>query len=262
MAEKRTKLKKSMGPGSIWAVAVGSIIGWGCFIQGGLWTQRAGGPLPLFLGFLVGGLLMIVVGYSYSYMIAKFPVAGGEFAYAYKCFGRTASYICGWMLSLGYFSIVALNATALPVLASYLFPGVFTRGYLYTIAGYDVYMGEVTLSLFFIILFAIMNYRGAKSVGNLQLIMVWIMCAAVVVSVAGTVLTGSFDPTNLAPAYGAGGKSFGGGFISILALAPFLYVGFDCIPQAAEEYDFPPQKCKKLTPLYNFLNKKYRTGTF
>ena len=39
---KRTKLKKSMGPGSIWAVAVGSIIGWGCFIQGGLWTERAG----------------------------------------------------------------------------------------------------------------------------------------------------------------------------------------------------------------------------
>ena len=71
---KRTKLKKSMGPGSIWAVAVGSIIGWGCFIQGGLWTERAGGPLPLFLGFLAGGLLMIVVGYSYSYMIAWISV--------------------------------------------------------------------------------------------------------------------------------------------------------------------------------------------
>ena len=26
----------------------------------------------MFLGFLVGGLLMIVIGYSYSYMIAKF----------------------------------------------------------------------------------------------------------------------------------------------------------------------------------------------
>lgn len=54
------------------------------------------------------------------------------------------------------------------------------------------------------------------------------------------------DASNLAPAYGAGGKTFGGGFISILALAPFLYVGFDCIPQSAEEYDFPPQKCKLL----------------
>ena len=246
MAEKRVKLKKSMGAGSIWAVALGSIIGWGCFIQGGLWTQRAGGPLPLFLGFLVGGLLMIVVGYSYSYMIAKFPVAGGEFAYAYKGFGRTASYICGWMLSLGYLSIVALNATALPVLASYIFPGVFNKGYLYTIAGYDVYMGEVAIALFFIILFGIMNYMGAKSVGKLQLAMVLIMCAAVVISVVGTIVTGSFDASNLAPAYGAGGKTFGGGFISILALAPFLYVGFDCIPQSAEEYDFPPQKCKLL----------------
>ncbi|MDD3417631.1 MAG: APC family permease [Lachnospiraceae bacterium] len=243
--QKRIKLKKSMGPGAIWAVAVGSIIGWGCFIQGAVWTERAGGPLPLFLGFFVGGLLMVVIGYSYSYMIAKFPVAGGEFAYAYKGFGRVSSYVCGWMLSLGYLSIVALNATALPVLASYLFPGVFTRGYMYTVAGYDVYAGEVALSVFFIVLFGIMNYRGAKSVGNLQLIMVLIMCAAVVVSIAGTVVTGNFEAANLSPAYGQG-KSFGGGFLSILALAPFLYVGFDCIPQAAEEYDFPPQKSKML----------------
>ena len=76
--------------------------------------------------------------------------------------------------------------------------------------------------------------------------MVLIMCAAVVVSVAGVVVTGHFDVTNLQPAYGAEGKTLGGGFVSILALAPFLYVGFDCIPQAAEEYDFPPQKCKLL----------------
>jgi len=60
------------------------------------------------------------------------------------------------------------------------------------------------------------------------------------------IATGHFDASNLQPAYGAEGKSLGSGFVSILALAPFLYVGFDCIPQAAEEYDFPPQKCKML----------------
>lgn len=243
--EERATLKKSMSPGAIWAVAVGSIIGWGCFIQGSVWTQRAGGPLPLFLGFIIGGLLMVVVGYSYSYMIAKFPVAGGEFAYAYQGFGRTAAFICGWMLSLGYLSIVALNATALPVLASYLLPGVFSKGYLWTIAGYDVYFGEVALSVFFIILFGIMNYRGAKAVGNMQLVLVLVMCGAVLLAVAGVFATGSFQATSLQPLYGAG-KSFGGGLVSILVLAPFLFVGFDCIPQAAEEYDFPPNKCKKL----------------
>lgn len=243
--KKRSKLEKTLSPGAIWAVALGSIIGWGCFIQGANWTERAGGPLPLIIGFLIGGLLMIVVGRSYSYMIAKFPVAGGEFAYAYKGFGRTASFICGWMLSLGYLSIVALNATALPVLAGYLFPGVFNVGYLYTIAGYDVYAGEVALSVFFIVLFGVMNYRGAKSVGKMQLVMVLIMCGAVALSLIGTMTTGNFDIANLEPAYGEG-KSLGSGIISIIALAPFLFVGFDCIPQAAEEYDFPPKKSKVL----------------
>ncbi len=244
--QERQELKKNLSPATIWAVAVGSIIGWGCFIQTASWTQRAGGPAPLIAGFLVGALLMIIIGNSYSYMIARFPVAGGEFAYAYKGFGRNAAFICGWMLSLGYLSIVALNATALPVLASFFIPDTLRTGYLYTIAGYDVYMGEVFLSVFFIILFGIMNYRGVKSVGNLQLIMVLIMCGAVLLSVFGTIATGNFEVSNLQPASGVDDISFVAGFISILALAPFLYVGFDCIPQAAEEYDFPPKKAKML----------------
>lgn len=245
MAKQREELQKTLSPASIWAVAVGSIIGWGCFIQGANWTLRAGGPLPLVAGFIAGGLLMVLVGYSYSYMIAKFPVAGGEFAYAYKGFGRTAAYICGWMLSLGYVSIVALNATALPLLMSFIIPGVLEHGYLYTVAGYDVYLGEALFSCFFIVLFGFMNYRGVKSVGKLQLVMVVIMCMAVGVSFFGTLTFGEITIDNLKPYYGVD-KSFFSGFVSILALAPFLYVGFDCIPQAAEEYDFPPSKAKLL----------------
>ncbi len=243
--KQRSELKKTLSPSSVWAVALGSIIGWGCFIQAANWTERAGGPLPLCLGFIAGGILMVIIGFSYSYMIAKFPVAGGEFAYAYKGFGKTAAYICGWMLSLGYVSIVALNATALPVLVSYIFPNMLDFGYMYTIAGYDVYAGEALLSCFFIVVFGIMNYRGVKSTGKLQLIMVLIMCCAVLVSVFGTIFTGSFEVNNFQPIYGEN-KSFFAGFISTVALAPFLYVGFDCIPQAAEEYDFPAKKAKLL----------------
>ena len=220
--KNRAELQKSLNPGAVWAVALGSIIGWGCFIQGSNWTVRAGGPLPLILGFLVGGLLMIVVGRSYSYMIAKFPVAGGEFAYAYQGFGRIAAYICGWMLSLGYLSIVALNATALPVLISYLIPDISQIGYMYTIAGNPVYFGEVAIPCFFIILFGIMNYRGTKSTGNIQFVMVLIMIAAVVVSVFGTAFTGNLNYENLLPLSGEGGVSPFAGFLSILALAPFL----------------------------------------
>lgn len=52
-------------------------LGWGAFIQSPNWMTKAGGPLPLTLGFIIGGLLMLVVGCSYAYMIGKYPVASG-----------------------------------------------------------------------------------------------------------------------------------------------------------------------------------------
>ena len=244
MAEKheRVELEKTLNPANIWAVALGSIIGWGAFIQSPNWMVKAGGPLPLTIGFLLGGALMLVVGFSYAYMIAKFPVAGGEFAYAYVGFGPTASYICGWMLSLGYFAIVALNATAIPVLFSILTPGLLQVGYLWTVAGWPVYAGEIAVSVIMIWVFGIINYRGVKSAGNAQLFMCILLCAAVLLIVFGTLFTGNFKMENLTPASGEYNVSFLKGVILIIAMAPFLFVGFDCIPQAAEEFNFPANK--------------------
>jgi len=244
MAEshERVELEKSLSPANIWAVALGSIIGWGAFIQSPNWMVKAGGPLPLTLGFIIGGLLMLVIGVSYAYMIGKFPVAGGEFAYAYVGFGPVASYVCGWMLSLGYFSIVALNATAVPVLFSILTPGLLQHGFLWTVAGYDVYIGEILVSVALIWIFAYVNIKGVKSAGNMQLILCGLLVSAVVLILVGTFVTGNFHMENLTPAMGYNDVSLISGIIVVVAMAPWLFVGFDCIPQAAEEYNFPANK--------------------
>ncbi|MBR5319160.1 MAG: APC family permease [Peptococcaceae bacterium] len=242
MAEQRTELNKTLNPANIWAVALGSIIGWGCFIQSPNWMVKAGGPLPLVVGFILGGLLMIVVGMSYAYMIAKFPVSGGEFAYAFVGFGPIASFVCGWMLLIGYVGIVVLNATAVPVLFSVVAPGLLQVGHLWTIAGWPVYLGEALVSIVIAWIFGIIAIRGAKSAGNTQLFMCILLCAAVVLILAGTVITGNFQMPNLQPASGQYNVSFVKGVILIIAMAPFLYVGFDCIPQAAEEFNFPANK--------------------
>ena len=34
--------------------------------------------------------------------------------------------------------------------------------------------------------------------------------------------------------------------LSILAIAPFLFVGFDTVPQAAEEFSFPHSKSRNI----------------
>ena len=242
MAEQRATLDKSLNPANIWAVALGSIIGWGCFIQSPNWMVKAGGPLPLVVGFLLGGLLMIVVGMSYAYMIAKYPVSGGEFAYAFVGFGPTASFVCGWMLLIGYVGIVVLNATAVPVLFSVVAPGLLQVGHLWTVAGWPVYAAEAAVSIVIAIIFGIIAIRGAKSAGNTQLIMCVLLVAAVVAILAGTIMTGNFHMENLQPAANQFDVPFVKGVILIIAMAPFLYVGFDCIPQAAEEFNFPANK--------------------
>ena len=240
--ETRTELEKTLSPTNIWAIALGSIIGWGAFIQSPNWMVKAGGPLPLVVGFIIGGLMMLVVGRSYAYMIARFPVAGGEFTYAHTAFGEKAAYICGWMLSVGYFGIVALNATAVSVLFSIITPGLLQVGYLWTIAGWPVYVGEVAVSLVLIWGIGFINYRGVKSTGNLQLILCILLCAAVLVIIIGTIITGNFNWQHLTPASAQYDVPFWKGVLLIIALAPFLYVGFDCIPQAAEEFNFSPKK--------------------
>lgn len=243
--EEKNSLNKQMNPGAVWALAVGAIIGWGCFIQGAEWTRKAGGPLALIIGFLLGGVLMVVIGLCYAYLIPKIRVAGGEFAYTYYSFGRFPAFVCGWMMLLGYVTLAAMNATAIPVLASYILPGVFKFGYLYNMAGYDVYLGEVLLSVFFLALFAFLNYVGIKRTGRVQLTLAILLCVSVALAVIGSFVTGKTDFSNLQPAYGAG-KGLVPGILSILVVTPYCFVGFDTIPQAAEEYNFAHSKVKRL----------------
>ena len=89
---------------------------------------------------------MLVIARSYGVMVRAFPVAGAEFAYAYHACGRYHAYACGWFLALGYLSIVPLNATALAVLGTFVAPQLFARGSLYTVAGFEVFAGEILLA--------------------------------------------------------------------------------------------------------------------
>ncbi len=130
----------------------------------------------------------------------------------------------------------------MPVLFSILTPGLLQKGFLWTVAGYDVYLGEILVSLILIWIFSFVNIKGVKSAGNIQLVMCALLVSAVVLILGGTILTGNFHMENLSPAMGHNDVSLLSGIIVIVAMAPWLFVGFDCIPQAAEEYNFPPNK--------------------
>ncbi|MFQ5578064.1 MAG: amino acid permease, partial [Anaerolineae bacterium] len=118
MTAFKPHLQKSLNPFSVWAIALGTILGFGAFVLPGFWLAEAG-PMGTALGILLGGLMMLVIARSFGFMVRRFPVAGGEFVFAYRGFGRTHAFVCGWFLAVGYLSIVPLNATALPILGSF-----------------------------------------------------------------------------------------------------------------------------------------------
>src|SRR5690625_4074621 len=143
--EERETLNKTLKPHWVWAIALGSAIGWGAFVQPVNWMETAG-PAGVIIGFSIGALLMMLIAVSYGFLIRSFPVLGGEFAYAYISLGRTHAFISGWFLTLGYICIVALNASALALMIKYVFPRIVENFHLYTIAGWEVYGMEIIIA--------------------------------------------------------------------------------------------------------------------
>jgi amino acid transporter len=236
-----SKLSKNLSPINVWSLALGCIIGWGAFVMPGNLFLDAAGPLGTAIGMGIGALIMIIISLSYGYMIKRFPVAGGEFAFTFKSFGRIHAFICAWFLGLSYLSIVPLNATALGLIGRYMFPGLLQHTYLYTIAGWDVYLGEVVFASLALLIFAITSIRGIKVSGKLQSILALTLVFCIFAISIFALFNTNTNFENLKPYFSLKNTPIKG-ILMIIAIAPWAYVGFDAIPQAAEEFNFSPKK--------------------
>ncbi len=239
MSESNGNFKKDMRPIDVWGLALGAIIGWGCFVLPGSAFLPKAGPLGTMAGMLIGALLIIVIALSYGYLIRRYPLSGGEFIYTKEAIGKRNAFVCGWGMILAYWSLIPLNATALALISRYLFPGIVQWGLLYQIAGWDVYAGEVILASAFIIIMAIVNIRGIKQAAWLQtaIALTLVGCICIVTFL----VMGMSDWSNLEPGF-PDGRRWWKGVFSIVAMAPWAFIGFDCIPQSAEEYNFSHKK--------------------
>ncbi|GGB60018.1 amino acid permease [Lentibacillus populi] len=241
---QREQLQKTLKPHWVWAIAFGSAIGWGAFVLPVDWMSMAG-PLGVIIGFLIGAVLMIIIGVSYGFLVEKLPVSGGEFAYAYYGLGRYHAFFCGWFLTLGYMSIVALNASALALLGKFVLPSIIEQGYMYDIAGWHVYAGEVVIACLALVIFAILNIRGASLSGFAQFVFCLALLGGLILLTIAMIIHPASSFSNLQPLFKPEIGAISS-IIAIVAIAPWAYVGFDNIPQAAEEFNFSPKKSFKI----------------
>ncbi len=258
-------LKRQLSPMHVWAIAFGCVIGWGSFINPGKKFLSTSGVAGTAIAMVLGALVMIVIAFSYAYMVPKYPTAGGEFTFTKNCFGKTLAFICGWFLVAAYLTNVPMNSTAIALIIDGLtgHKGVLNFGFHYTIAGTDIYLGQMLPAMTILILFGVLNIMGVKKAGYVQTILASMLALCVFTLFAAALFSAKAKGVNLQPIWGfdkeaakaAGAvtseigqyahKGTSGVLSAILAtfaIAPWAYVGFDAIPQAAEEFNFSFKK--------------------
>lgn len=244
MEKKKSEFDKVFSAWDILVIAFGAMIGWGWVVSSGDWIEK-GGVLGAAIGFAIGGIMIFFVGLTYAELTAAMPQCGGEHVFSYKAMGPMGSFVCTWAIILGYVSVVCFEACALPTIIQYIYPG-FLKGYLYTIAGFDVYASWVAVAIILSIIITFINIKGAKTAANLQTILTAIIGGVGILLIASSAVTG--DISNLQGQLFMGDSAQGiiKTVFSVAVMTPFFFIGFDVIPQAAEEINLPLKKIGKI----------------
>ena len=231
MTEPPVHLRRFLGRGDVLAVAFGAMVGWSWVVLAGEMIVRAG-AVGSILAFGAGAVMVWLVGLTYAELSAALSRAGGELSFTFLAMGPLGAFVCGWTLVLAYAAVCAFEAVALPTVLGYLVPGFGAGDPLYTVAGWDVQPAWVAAGVAGALVIGVVNYRGIRFAAFVQQLAVGgLLLVGLAFFLPGSVRG---DLGNLAPAV-TGWE----GVLRVMIMTPFLYVGFDVIPQLAEEIALP-----------------------
>src|SRR5216683_2569955 len=223
-----TTLARKLRLADYFALAFGTMVGAGWLVLMDDWLGRSG-PLGAILGFALGGVLLLPVGYVYGQWVQRLPDAAGEAAYTAQVFPPMVSYFTGWMMLLAYFIVCPWEAVAVGKLAAYIFPSLNSFE-LYRVAGQPVFLPRLMLGIALTLFLGTLNYRGIRLSASFQnwTTTMMLLLFAVVLGISG--VRGA--PANFHPAFRATP------FVSIvltLQIVPYFMTGFESVPKVAEE---------------------------
>lgn len=236
-----TGLSRYLSPVMAWALSFGCAVGWGAFVMPGTTFLPVAGPIGTVAGMLIGSLVMLVIGWNYIAMMKKYPDAGGTFSYAKHAFGYDHGFFSAWFLALTYIAILWANATALALIVRNLLGGVFQFGFHYSIAGYDVWLGEILLSDAAIVLFGALVICGKRLAAYTQTVFAFLLLGGIFIVFGGAIGAHADLAAAFTPPFSAEG-SVPLQIFHVAALAPWAFIGFESISHSATGLTFSAKK--------------------
>ena len=244
-AENAGALSRYLNVRTAWALAVGTSVGWGSLVVTGNTYLKSAGVLGSVLGIIAGGLIMLIICRNYSVMANKYPDAGGIYSYTKNEFGYDRAFLVSWFLSMVYISMFWANATSLPLFARYFFGDILRFGYLYTIFGYDVFAGEILLTLAAIWLVTLLCVKSKTATAHVMTGMVIVFSVGITVCFAVALFGGVGAGSDFGPAFVPETPPFAQ-VMHIIFISPWAFIGFENISHSAEEFKFEKRRLHKI----------------
>ncbi len=238
MSEAQPRFAKVLKTPEVLTLSFGAMIGWSWVLLTGVWLTEAG-TLGTLIAFSIGGLAITLIGLTYSELAAAMPQAGGEHIYTHRALGSRWSFVCTWALLFSYLNVCLYESVALPTAVEYLLPQI-RMGTLWNVLGADVDIGFFVVGALGAAVITWVNYIGIRTAAIVQMVVTGLIICAGLLLITGAAFNG--DPANAEPWIATPVS----GILAVLIMVPAMLVGFDVIPQSAEEIDLPPNKIGRL----------------
>tara|TARA_R110002049_G_scaffold10605_9_gene51904 strand:+ start:1243 stop:2538 length:1296 start_codon:yes stop_codon:yes gene_type:complete len=213
--------KKPIGFWSAVSMGIGSMVGAGIFALLGEASAISGSAV--YISFIIGGIIALFSGYSLGKLGARYPSSGGMIEYLSQSYG--IGFFTGAMGLMLYFSaIVSLSLVAKAF-------GNYAVTFLPTNVKSQMWVNLFSIGI--IVLFVLVNLKGAKDVAVWERITVGIKFIVLAgLSIAGIIY---LTPDLLSPSYYPPKSDI---FFS-LAITFFAFEGFRVITNTAEDMPDP-----------------------
>lgn len=223
-----TELARKLRSVDYFTLGWGTMVGVGWLIVMDDWLLR-GGVLGAILGFAIGGVLLLPIGYVYGRLVALIPDAAAEIAYTAKVFPRSVSFATGWMMVLAYFIVCPWEAVAVGRIAGYIFPSLDSVE-VYRVGGHPVYLPHLIIGLALIGLITLLNYRGIRLSATFQNWTAFGTLALFVIFVIAGVSKGSVQ--NFPPLFTHTPLV---SVLLVMQIVPYFMTGYESVVKGAEE---------------------------
>lgn len=194
-------------------VGIGTAIGGVMFAIMGKAIEAAGSSIVL--TFLIGAFFALLIGLSYAELGASVPEsAGGAISFVRRAYGEgIVTFIAGWFDLMGSITDASIGSLVFALSVHYLFR----------------WIEPFSLAVITLIVVALINFKGAKTMGIAQFILTAILIFSLSLYMTGASFSfelGRFEPI------------FPYGILPTLYMVSFIfptYAGYETITQLSEE---------------------------